>query len=123
MARARRYLRQEIFSPIGIDGQARLAAAHVAMVGCGALGSASADALARAGVGRLTIIDRDYVELHNLQRQSLFDERDVLERAPKAVAAADRLHRINSDIEIIPIVADVTSANIDEIDRRRGYLD
>jgi molybdopterin/thiamine biosynthesis adenylyltransferase len=114
-ARARRYVRQEIFAPVGVAGQKRLAATHIAIVGCGALGSASSDALARAGVGRLTIIDRDYVELHNLQRQSLFDERDVLERAPKAIAAAERLRSVNSDIEITPVVADVTSANIEEL--------
>ena len=114
-ARARRYVRQEIFSPIGVHGQARLASAHVAIVGCGALGSAAADSLARSGVGRLTIIDRDYVELHNLQRQSLFDENDVLERAPKAIAAAERLKRINGDVEITPVVADVTSGNIESL--------
>jgi len=121
-ARARRYIRQEIFAPIGATGQAKLALAHVAIVGCGALGSAVADSLARSGVGRLTIIDRDYVELHNLQRQSLFDERDVLERAPKAIAASERLQRINSDIEIVPIVADVTAANIEALTAGAGIL-
>lgn len=111
-ARARRYIRQEIFRPIGAGGQQKLAEAHVAIVGCGALGSAAADSLARAGVGHLTIIDRDYVELHNLQRQALFDEADVAQRTPKAIAAASRLHGVNSDIEITPVVADVNSGNI-----------
>lgn len=114
-ARARRYVRQEIFSPIGAQGQAKLGAAHIAIIGCGALGSAAADALARAGVGRLTIVDRDYVELHNLQRQSLFEESDVAQRTPKAVAAAERLARVNRDIAITPIVADVNGANIADL--------
>jgi len=114
-ARTRRYIRQEIFQPIGKPGQARLASTHVAVVGVGALGSASADSLARAGVGMLTIIDRDYVELHNLQRQSLYDEGDVAARTPKAIAAAERLKRVNRDIEIIPVVADITSANIEAL--------
>ena len=111
-ARRRRYLRQEIFAPVGAAGQAKLAHAHVAIIGCGALGSAVADTLARSGVGNLTLIDRDYVELHNLQRQSLFDEGDVSSRAPKAIAATERLRRVNSDISITPIVSDATSGNI-----------
>ena len=115
IARSRRYIRQELYQPMGRLGQARLARTHVAIIGCGALGSAAADSLARAGIGRLTIVDRDYVELHNLQRQSLFDETDVASRIPKAVAAAERLSRINGDIDVTPIVADANSGNIAEL--------
>lgn len=120
--RSRRYIRQAIFAPVGQSGQSKLDQAHVAIIGCGALGSAAAEALARAGVGRLTIIDRDYVELHNLQRQSLFDETDVALRTPKAVAAADRLRRINRDIELMPVVADVNSGNIAGLTRGADLL-
>jgi adenylyltransferase/sulfurtransferase len=113
--RSRRYIRQELLPQFGRDGQARLTQTHVAIIGCGALGSAAADSLARAGIGRLTVIDRDYVEIHNLQRQTLFDEADVAGRIPKAVAAAERLNRINSNIAIDPIVTDVNSGNIAEL--------
>ena len=82
-----RYSRQIRFTGVGEDGQRRLAGAHAAIVGCGALGTFHAGALARAGVGRLTIVDRDYVELSNLQRQWLFDERDAADAVPKAIAA------------------------------------
>jgi adenylyltransferase/sulfurtransferase len=102
-----RYARQTLLAPIGRDGQERLAATHVLVIGCGALGGASANLLARAGFGRITLVDRDYVELHNLQRQTLFDEADVAAHVPKATAAAARLSRINSEIEITPVVADV----------------
>src|SRR6266540_4014140 len=90
-----RYSRQILFHGIGEDGQRRILDARVAVVGCGALGSFQACALARAGVGHLTIIDRDYVELSNLQRQWLFDESDVTQALPKAVAAANHLSLIN----------------------------
>lgn len=113
--RSRRYIRQELLPQIGHDGQAKLSQTHVAIIGCGALGSAAADSLARAGIGRLTIVDRDYVEIHNLQRQTLFDEADVAGRIPKAVAAAERLSHVNSDIEIESIVTDVNSGNIAEL--------
>ncbi len=93
-------------------GSGGLAAARVLICGCGALGSAAADTLARAGVGRLRIVDRDFVEVTNLQRQVLFDEADAAEGLPKAVAAAAKLRRINSAIEIEPLVADVTAGNI-----------
>jgi adenylyltransferase/sulfurtransferase len=86
--------------------------AHVAIVGCGALGSAAANLLGRAGVGALRIIDRDFIELNNLQRQCLFTERDIAENLPKAEAAARALRQINSDVEIEPIVADVTADNV-----------
>lgn len=104
-----------ILPAIGRAGQERLAAAHVLIAGCGALGSASANLLARAGVGRLTIVDRDYVELHNLQRQSLFDEQDVEAHVPKAAAAADKLGRVNSAIEVRSVVEDINSATIERL--------
>ena len=107
-----RYSRQSRFAPIGEQGQRRIQNATVAIVGCGALGSFQAEALARAGVGRLRIIDRDFVELSNLQRQFLFDESDAREALPKAVAAARRLALVNSEITIEPVVADLTPSNV-----------
>src|SRR5579864_6727256 len=92
-----RYHRQEILPRIGAEGQARLAISKVLLVGCGALGSVIAEQLARAGIGTLRIVDRDLVELTNLQRQVLFDEADASEQAPKAIAAARRLRQINSE--------------------------
>jgi len=108
---ADRYSRQTRFPPLGPDGQAKLAAARVAVVGCGALGSVVAMTLARAGVGFLRLIDRDIPELSNLPRQVLFDEADVAAGLPKAVAAAGRLVTINSEISIEPVVADLSAAN------------
>src|SRR6516164_9104635 len=93
---ASRYHRQEILPQIGAEGQARLGQARVLIVGCGALGSTVAELLARAGLGLLRIVDRDLVELSNLQRQVLFDESDAAAELPKAVAAAKRLRAINS---------------------------
>ena len=92
-----------------------MASSNVLLIGCGALGSVVAEQLARAGVGRLTIVDRDLVEFTNLQRQVLFDESDAREQAPKAVAAARRLRQINSQIQIGPIVADVNPLNIEKL--------
>ena len=106
-----RYSRQELFAPIGPEGQAKLRAARVLVVGCGALGSALAETLTRAGVGRLTVVDRDLVEPSNLQRQSLFDEDDAAQARPKAVAAEARLRRINSDVEVTGLVADLDAAH------------
>ena len=108
---ADRYSRQTRFAPLGPDGQAKLAAARVAVVGCGALGSVVAMTLARAGVGFLRLVDRDIPELSNLPRQVLFDEADVAAGLPKAVAAAGRLATINSQITIEPVVADLSAAN------------
>ena len=108
---ADRYSRQTRFAPLGPDGQAKLAAARVAVVGCGALGSVVAMTLARAGVGFLRLVDRDIPELSNLPRQVLFDEADVAAGLPKAVAAAGRLATINSQIAIEPVVADLSAAN------------
>ena len=110
-----RYSRQILFPAIGEQGQERLLRAHAAIAGCGALGSFHAAALARAGVGRITIIDRDYVEPSNLQRQWLFDESDAAESLPKAAAAARALARINSGIEVRPVVADLTPENIGDL--------
>ncbi len=107
-----RYSRQVLFLGIGQEGQDRLASARVALVGCGATGSALASLLTRAGVGNLRIIDRDYVEPSNLQRQFLFDEADAAEAMPKAIAAARRIAAFNSQIAIEPMVKDLVPANI-----------
>jgi len=110
-----RYSRQIRFREMGEEGQRRLGQARVAIVGCGALGSAQAELLARAGVGFLRLIDRDYIELSNLQRQTLYDERDAAEALPKAAAAARRLKAINSSIQIEPAIDDLTPATIDDL--------
>lgn len=108
-----RYSRQIRFPQVGEAGQAKLRDARVLLVGCGALGSSIADTLVRAGVGFLRIVDRDFLEISNLQRQVLFDENDVEQMLPKAVAAATHLRRINSTAVIEPIVADVDAGNIE----------
>lgn len=108
-----RYSRQILFGGIGETGQRRLLSARVAIVGCGATGSALASLLARAGVGSLRIIDRDYVEASNLQRQTLFDESDAEQSLPKAVAAARRIAGFNSQIVVDPHVADLTPENVE----------
>src|ERR1043165_8213673 len=110
-----RYSRQVLFPGIGPRGQARLAQGRIAIVGCGATGAFGSGLLARAGVGRLLIIDRDYVESSNLQRQVLFDEADAAESLPKAVAAARKIRAFNSEIEVEAQVADPTPANIDDL--------
>src|SRR6266550_922215 len=110
-----RYARQTLLPWIGERGQQKLASARVVIVGCGALGGAAAEQLARAGVGHLTIIDRDIVELSNLQRQVLFDEDDARANLPKAVAGERRLRRINSSIEIRGVVADLVGENAEEL--------
>lgn len=112
---ADRYSRQILFPPIGAEGQRRIARASVCIVGCGALGSFQAEALARAGVGRLRLIDRDYVDYTNLQRQWLYSESDAENEAPKVVAAARRLHQINRDVEIQTLVNDFTPSNAEEL--------
>ena len=108
-----RYSRQVLFPGIGLEGQRKLAMARVTIVGCGATGACVAGLLARAGVGRLRIIDRDYVESSNLQRQVLFDEADAAESLPKAVAAARKISTFNSEIAVDPQVADLTPENIE----------
>jgi len=110
-----RYHRQQLLPQVGPAGQARLAAARVLLVGCGALGTTLADLVVRAGVGFLRIADRDVVELTNLQRQVLFDESDARQGAPKAVAAARRLAAINADVTIEPHVVDVHAANLPDL--------
>jgi adenylyltransferase/sulfurtransferase len=110
-----RYSRQILLAGLGEEGQQRLLAARAAIVGLGALGSFQAAALARAGVGQLALIDRDYVELVNLQRQWLYEEADAEQALPKAVAAARRLAAINSEVRLTPHVADLTPANIAEL--------
>lgn len=112
-----RYSKQVLFREIGAAGQRKLAEKTVLLCGCGALGTVVADQLVRAGVGSIKIVDRDFVELSNLQRQVLYDERDVELRLPKAIAAAEKLQRINSAIEIEPIVADIDYQNIESLAR------
>lgn len=108
-----RYQRQMLLPDFGAEGQQRLLDSTVFLLGCGALGSVAADMLARAGVGRLIIVDRDFVELSNLQRQVLFDENDVADAVPKAEAAKHKLARINSQIDVTAIVDDINHTNIE----------
>lgn len=110
-----RYHRQVLLPGVGESGQRRLLASHAAIVGCGALGTVAAEMLARAGVGRITLIDRDVVEWTNLQRQTLYDEADASDATPKAVAAAAQLARINSSIVIAPHVADFNGCNAERL--------
>lgn len=110
-----RYSRQILFDGIGKEGQQRLLESRALIVGCGALGSAHAESLARAGVGKLRIADRDFVESSNLQRQTMFTERDATERIPKAIAAASHIHELNGDIEVEPEVLDVNHSNIERL--------
>ncbi|WP_126581953.1 ThiF family adenylyltransferase [Tengunoibacter tsumagoiensis] len=112
-----RYSRQTLFRPIGIEGQERLRASSVVIIGCGALGTVLANNLCRAGIGHLTIADRDFIELNNLQRQILFDEKDVAQHLPKAVAAAEKLRSINSDVQIEAVVEDITADGIESLVR------
>jgi len=110
-----KYSRQILFAPLGRDGQQRLSNSSAALVGCGAIGAAVSNLLVRAGIGGLRIIDRDFVELSNLQRQSLFTESDARESLPKAIAAERNLRAINSDVPVEGIVADVTPGNAAEL--------
>ncbi len=110
-----RYSRQTLCRVIGEEGQKKLAGSSVVIIGCGALGTVIANTLVRAGVGRVRIIDRDLIEYHNLQRQVLFDEEDVKNQVPKAIAAERHLKKVNSSVEIEGIVADVHYANIEEL--------
>jgi len=110
-----RYIRQMRYAPLGRAGQERLAQSKVLVCGCGALGSVLANTLVRAGVGLVRIVDRDFVEVNNLQRQMLFDESDAAAPLPKAVAAAAKLRRVNSEVRVEEVVADVNHANLGEL--------
>lgn len=110
-----KYSRQILFPGIGAEGQRKLLASHVALIGCGALGTVQAESLVRAGVGHLLIVDRDFVEESNLQRQVLFDEEDARQGWPKAVAAERKLKQINSEVMVRGLVEDVNYTNIEEI--------
>ena len=110
-----RYSRQIRYGEIGEAGRNRILESRVAIVGCGALGSVQAEALARAGVGFIRVIDRDYIEFSNLQRQLLFDEHDAEAASPKAIAAAARMRAMNSEITVEPVVADLTPSNADDL--------
>lgn len=103
-----------LFSPIGTEGQEHLRNASAVLVGCGAIGAASANLLVRAGIGQLRILDRDFVETSNLQRQALFDESDAREALPKAIAAEKKLRAINSDVQVEGVVADLSPRNVSE---------
>lgn len=115
MSKLKRYERQSLLPQIGLEGQKRIAKSSVAIVGIGALGSVSANLLARAGAGRLRLIDRDFLELNNLQRQVLFDEEDLRQNLPKAVAAQRKLQKINSEIEIEAAANDLNVETVDEL--------
>ncbi|AUD21724.1 MULTISPECIES: molybdopterin-synthase adenylyltransferase MoeB [Bacillus cereus group] len=110
---AERYSRQQLFKPIGDRGQEKIRNKHVLIVGAGALGSANAESFVRAGIGKLTIIDRDYVEWSNLQRQQLYSEQDVREKLPKAIAAKNRLEKLNSEVQIHAFVMDACVENLE----------
>ncbi|MEK4538992.1 thiazole biosynthesis adenylyltransferase ThiF [Peribacillus sp. FSL K6-1552] len=115
-----RYSRQTLFSPIGEGGQLKIQQKHVLLLGAGALGSANAEALTRAGVGKLTIVDRDYVETSNLQRQQLYTEQDVEEKLPKAEAAKRHLHAINHEVEVKAVIMDATAQTLEPL---LGHVD
>jgi len=108
-----RYSRQELFPEIGVEGQKKLADKHLLIIGAGALGTGNAESLVRAGVGKVTIVDRDYVDWSNLQRQQLYDESDAARQLPKAIAARERLSKVNSGVEIEAIVSDVTPQDLE----------
>lgn len=107
-----RYSRQQLFKPIGTEGQQKLATKHVLIIGMGALGSAAAEALTRAGVGNLTLVDRDFVEWSNLQRQQLYTEQDALQKLPKVIAAKARLQAINHTVNITTHIMDACSEKL-----------
>lgn len=117
-----RYSRQVLFSQIGEQGQQLIRGKHVLVVGAGALGSANCEMLVRAGIGKLTIIDRDYIEESNLQRQQLYTEADVLNKLPKAEAAKGHLEKINSDVEIFSIIADGNANTLEPLVRRADLV-
>ena len=117
MATLERYARQTLLPEIGREGQERLISSKAAVIGCGALGTVIANSLVRTGVGSVKIVDRDYIELNNLQRQVLFDEDDIASGLPKAIAAAEKLKRVNSEVHVEPLVTDLNASNVEEIVR------
>ena len=117
-----RYSRQTLFEGIGEEGQRRLGTSCAVIIGCGALGTIIATSLVRAGVGKVRIIDRDFIEYHNLQRQVLFDEDDIQNGLPKAIAAERHLKKVNSSIDIQGIVADVNYTNIERFTRDANII-
>ena len=110
-----RYSRQIILPGIGQEGQKKLGKSYVVIIGCGALGTVIATSLVRAGVGKVKIVDRDFIEYHNLQRQVIFTEEDIIAELPKAIAAERHLRKVNSSIEVEGVVADVNYANIERL--------
>lgn len=110
-----RYEKQMLFGEIGLEGQKKLLSKKAIIIGCGALGTVIANNLVRSGIGYIKMIDRDYIEISNLQRQILFDEEDIKENLPKVIAAERKLKRINSDIKIEGIISDVNSTNIESL--------
>jgi len=110
-----RYSRQTLFPGIGKEGQRKLGNSYVVIIGCGALGTIIATSLVRAGVGKVRIIDRDFIEYHNLQRQVLFSEEDIKDELPKAIAAERYLKKVNSSVEIEGVVSDVNYTNIERL--------
>jgi len=117
-----RYNRQMLWAPIGIEGQKKLKASKVLMVGCGALGTVLANLLARAGVGQMTIVDRDFIEISNLQRQVLFDHDDIDQNLPKSIAAKNKIAKINPDVSVEAVVADVNHTNIEQLAAGKDLL-
>ena len=117
-----RYSRQMLFSPIGKEGQEKIRSKHVLIIGAGALGSNNAEMLTRAGIGELTIVDRDYVEESNLQRQQLYTEKDVAQKLPKAAAAEKRLKEINSDVKIHGIIGDANPEMLAELAKGKDLI-
>lgn len=114
-AMKKRYSRQILFRPIGLSGQEKLAESRVAIVGMGALGTVLANHMVRGGIGYVRIMDRDFVEESNLQRQMLYDEEDASEHLPKAIAAANKLRKINSMVTVEPVITDINSSNAEEL--------
>src|SRR3990167_9018529 len=108
-----RYHRQYLFQKIGEEGQRKISSSRIAIIGCGALGTVLVNTLSRAGVGFIRIVDRDFIEFNNLQRQVLFDEEDIKENLPKAVAAERKIKKINSQIQVEAVVSDVNFTNIE----------
>lgn len=113
--RSARYSRQILYARVGPQRQQVLGTKRATLIGCGALGSSLANLLVRAGLGFLRVVDRDFIELNNLQRQTLFDEQDIADHLPKAAAACRKLERVNSAVRVEPVVADVTAANVETL--------